>query len=266
MVVDGKGSNELLVFKVQVGPIDFTTRDLNLLISYPHFMFPAKLMIDICSFNFWTCLKLAFMCHFSMVQGVLLLRQMSKTLFEKKVMNSLAEAELLMMLSSGRMMSLCLQKSFHVTSMITLCRWHTYPHSLQCGSQQNQEAAVLDEQGERARSPPDLIIFSFRCWWTSRGIETNLTLDTIVINIPQENELDIMVGLALLLHLIDQPLVIVRPNHWLVNQVLRGLQGGAAWRAHNIAVCSWFYCSYLLFWQEGVCKLFWQSRLRGLVT
>ena len=35
---------------------------------------------------------------------------MSKTLLEKKVMNSLAEAELLMMLSSGRMMSLCLQK------------------------------------------------------------------------------------------------------------------------------------------------------------
>ena len=51
------------------------------------------------------------MCHFSIVQGVLLLRQMSKTLFEKKVMNSLAEAELLMMLSSGRMMSLCLQKA-----------------------------------------------------------------------------------------------------------------------------------------------------------
>ena len=57
-----------------------------------------------------TYLKLDFMCHFSIDQGVLPLRQMSKTLLEKKVMNSLAEAELLMMLSSGRMMSLCLQE------------------------------------------------------------------------------------------------------------------------------------------------------------
>ena len=62
----------------------------------------------------------------------------------------------------------------------------------------------------------------------SGRIVTNLTLDTIVIDIPQENELDIMVGLALLLHLVDQPLVIVRPDNRLVNQVLRGLQGGAA--------------------------------------
>ena len=57
-----------------------------------------------------TYLKLDFMCHFSIDQGVLPLRQMSKTLLEKKVMNSLAEVELLMMLSSGRMISLCLQR------------------------------------------------------------------------------------------------------------------------------------------------------------
>ena len=57
-----------------------------------------------------TCLRLAFICHFSKVQGVLLLRQMSKTRFEKKAMKSLAVAELLMMLSSGRMISLCLKK------------------------------------------------------------------------------------------------------------------------------------------------------------
>ena len=63
---------------------------------------------------------------------------------------------------------------------------------------------------------------------TERRVETNLTLDTIVINIPQENELDIMVGLALLLHLVDQPLVVVRPDDRLVHQVLGGLQGGAA--------------------------------------
>ena len=114
MVVDGKNGNELLVLEIQIRSIDFAPRDLNLLITDPHFMFPAKLGMEICTFNqdlsFCTCLRLAFMCHFSMVQGVLLLRQMSKTLFEKKVMNSLAEAELLMMLSSGRMMSLCLKK------------------------------------------------------------------------------------------------------------------------------------------------------------
>ena len=57
-----------------------------------------------------TYLRLAFICHFSIVQGVLLLRQMSKTRFEKKAMKSLAVAELLMMLSSGRMISLCLKK------------------------------------------------------------------------------------------------------------------------------------------------------------
>lgn len=115
MVVDGKDGNKLFVLEIQVGSIDFSPRNLNLLISDPHFMFPAKLaFMEICTFNqdisSSTCLKLAFMCHFSMVQGVLLLRQMSKTLFEKKVMNSLADAELLMMLSSGRIMSLCLQK------------------------------------------------------------------------------------------------------------------------------------------------------------
>ena len=49
MVVDGKGGNELLVFKVQVGPIDFTPRDLNLFVSNPHFVFPAKWIMDICS-------------------------------------------------------------------------------------------------------------------------------------------------------------------------------------------------------------------------
>ena len=37
-----------------------------------------------------------------------------------------------------------------------------------------------------------------------------------------------MVELGLLLHLIDQPLVIIRPYNRLVDQVLRGLQGAAA--------------------------------------
>lgn len=54
--------------------------------------------------------------------------------------------------------------------------------------------------------------------------ETHLTLDSVVVNIPHENELDIMVKLTLLLHLVEQPLVIIRPHNRLVNQVLRGLQ------------------------------------------
>ena len=110
MVVDGQDSNELFVLQAQVRSIDFTPRDLNLFISDPHFVFPAYLGWIFPHIFCQTCLKLAFMCHFSIVQGVLLLIQMSKTLFEKKVMNSLAEAELLIMLSSGRMMSLCLHK------------------------------------------------------------------------------------------------------------------------------------------------------------
>ena len=58
--------------------------------------------------------------------------------------------------------------------------------------------------------------------------ETHLTLDSVVVNIPHENELDIMVKLTLLLHLVKQPLVIIRPNNGLVDQMLRSLQGGSA--------------------------------------
>ena len=66
-------------------------------------------------------------------------------------------------------------------------------------------------------------------WWkmlldTDSTPETHLTLDSVVVNIPHENELDIMVKLTLLLHLVKQPLVIIRPHNRLVNQVLRGLQ------------------------------------------
>ena len=103
-------------------------------------------------------LKLAFICHFSIDQGVLPLRQMSKTLLEKKVINSLAEAELLMMLSSGRMMSLCLQRCIRSGRKKTLCRRHTFLHSLPCGSRRSPEGAILDEQGGRGHSPPDMIM------------------------------------------------------------------------------------------------------------
>ena len=40
--------------------------------------------------------------------------------------------------------------------MNTLCSRHTFLHSLQCGSRQNQVAAALDEQGETEHSPPDI--------------------------------------------------------------------------------------------------------------
>ena len=103
-------------------------------------------------------LKLAFICHFSIDQGVLPLRQMSKTLLEKKVINSLAEAELLMMLSSGRMMSLCLQRCIRSGRKKTLYRKHTFLRFLQCGSPRSPGGAILDERGGKGHSPPDMIL------------------------------------------------------------------------------------------------------------
>lgn len=113
VIIDGEDSNELFVLQFEVGSVYFAPRDLNLLIIDPHSVFPENLEWTIGPKS-RTCLKLALMCHFSMVQGVLLLRHTSKTLFEKKAMKSLAEAELLIMLSSGRIMSLCLQMHFFI--------------------------------------------------------------------------------------------------------------------------------------------------------
>ena len=167
-----------------------------------------------------TYLRLAFICHFSIVQGVLLLRQMSKTRFEKKAMKSLAVAELLMMLSSGRMISLCLKKEADKGQHI--CLGNLLFHVLIC---------VIDCKARKKKfGMSQMKRHAHHLRWskmlldTDSTPETHLTLDSVVVNIPHENELDIMVKLTLLLHLVKQPLVIIRPHNRLVNQVLRGLQ------------------------------------------
>ena len=58
--------------------------------------------------------------------------------------------------------------------MRTLCSRHTFPHSLQCGSRQNQVAAALDEQGETEHSPPDVIISESNVDATNDGCQDGL--------------------------------------------------------------------------------------------
>ena len=105
---------------------------------------------------------------------------MSKTRFEKKAMKSLAVAELLMMLSSGRMISLCLKKEADKGQHI--CLGNLLFHVLIC---------VIDCKARKKKfGMSQMKRHAHHLRWskmlldTDSTPETHLTLDSIVVNIP----------------------------------------------------------------------------------
>ena len=56
-----------------------------------------------------------------------------------------------------------------------------------------------------------------------------LALDAVIVDVPEEDEPDVVVGLVPLLHLVHQPPVVVRVDDGAVHNVLGRLQGRYAW-------------------------------------